>query len=307
MNEKHIILVSEMTKNYGTIRALDGVSLKIDRGIFGIIGPNGAGKTTFLKVLLGLVKLDGGSGEVLGHDIQHDSLKIRQSVGVLHERPSYPSQMTVQAYLSRVERLYNIRGNTERVLSMVNLSDASDRRIKTLSAGMLQRLGVAQSLVGNPELVFLDEPSSNLDVDGRDAVSRMILDIHNETDVSFVIASHILSDIERVCHGVAILREGRVIEAGGVHETVQRYTAKRFRILTSDPKRLITTVRQVSGVLNSQISGANIITIRIDTENISEVETMVRKSAKRLGVQVYAIERADTLEDAFRELVRDEK
>ena len=307
MSGNPIISVSNITKSFGEVRALDEVELKVYGGIFGIIGPNGAGKTTLLKILLGLLSPDSGTAEVLGYDISQDSLRIRRVIGVLHERPSYPNRMTVQTYLNRVEGLYGKRGNTEKVLKLVKLSNACDRRIGALSAGMLQRLGIAQALVGDPKLIFLDEPTSNLDVDGRDDVARMILDIYNETGVSFVIASHILSDLERVCHGVAIIRHGKVIEAGGVQETIQRYTTRRFRVVTSNPKGLVGKLELMKDILECNISGANTITIRMESENLSGISSKIHEIGEKLGIRVYAIEHADTLEDAFRELVRDEE
>jgi ABC-2 type transport system ATP-binding protein len=302
-----VISLTGITKSFGSIRALDGVSLMVNRGVFGIIGPNGAGKTTLLKIMLGLVRPDSGRGEILGYDMQQDSLRIRQRVGVLHERPAYPNRMTVGAYLTRVERLYKKNGNVERALTMVDLLGARNRRIGALSAGMLQRLGIAQSLIGEPELVFLDEPTSNLDIDGRDSVTRMIIDIHNETGVSFVISSHVLSELERVCHNIAIIRKGKVVATGGVQETIRKYTGKRYRIVASDPKGLFDIVRQLEGILNAQITGANAITIRIDSPNVSDIERRVKEAAASLDIHVYAIEKAETLEDALRELVLDEE
>lgn len=302
-----IISLSGITKSFGPTKALQEINLVINRGVFGIIGPNGAGKTTLLKIMLGLVRPDGGKGEILGYGIRQDSLKIRQRVGILHERPVYPNRMTIETYLTRVERLYKRAANTERILTMVNLLEVRERRIGALSAGMLQRLGIAQALIGEPELVFLDEPTSNLDIDGRDSVTQMIIDIHNETGVSFVISSHVLSELERVCHDIAVVRRGKVVTTGGVQETIRKYTTRRYRIVVSDPMKLIGVVQSVESILSAQITGANTITIRIDSEDVADVELRVRKAASSLNIHIYAIERAETLEDAFRELVLDEE
>jgi ABC-2 type transport system ATP-binding protein len=306
MSGTHIITLSGISKKFGDVNALEEISLDINEGISGIIGPNGAGKTTLLKIMLGLVKPDTGNGQILGYDMLHETLKIRWHIGVLHERPSYPVRMRVETYLERVERLYKKEGNTRGVLEMVNLFEARKRKIGALSAGMLQRLGIAQSLVGDPELVFLDEPTSNLDIDGRDSVARMIIDIHNQMGISFVVSSHILSELERVCHDIAVLQEGKLIASGRLQELVRKYTAKRYKIIVSDPQKLIDSVKPLKGIRNAEITGANMITVRIDSGDISTIEHKVRTAASGLNIDIYEIRQAETLEDAFREVVLSE-
>jgi ABC-2 type transport system ATP-binding protein len=161
---KEILSVSDLTKRFGDIVALDRLTLSMRHGIFGLIGPNGAGKTTLLRVLLGLIKADGGEAKVLGLDINDESFDIRRRVGVLHEHPIYPPSLTAGRYLERVSRLYDAGRDPSELLELVGLLDAKQRKIGNLSAGMRQRLGVAQALIGKPELVFLDEPTSNLDI-----------------------------------------------------------------------------------------------------------------------------------------------
>jgi len=301
-----VVSVANMTKSFRDVRALNGLDLKVKSGIFGLIGPNGAGKTTLLRILLGLIRPDKGEGRVLGLDIREDSLRIRSTVGMLHERPSYPKAMAVADYLERVGRLYRTARSPKEVLDMVGLSYASSRTIGNLSAGMHQRLGIAQALVGNPELVFLDEPTSNLDVTGRDDTVRLIVKLHQELGVSFFISSHILSELERACHNVAFISAGRIVEKGSVIETIKKHTANSFRIVTSDSRGLFKALDGKPGLRDAVITGANTITVSVDKNQLNAIKAEVERIAESLGIKIYAFEQAGTLEDAFKEIMRDE-
>jgi ABC-2 type transport system ATP-binding protein len=302
-----IIQVTDLHKRFGQVRALDGFDLEVVPGIFGLIGPNGAGKTTLLRTLLGLIRPDQGTASVLGHDSCKDSLNIRKRVGVLHERPKFPTSMTAERYLTRVGKLYGSSRKPTELLSFVGLSNASNRKVGNLSAGMHQRLGIAQALIGNPELVFLDEPTSNLDVSGRDEVIRLIISLHQELGVSFFISSHILSELERACHKVAFIRAGQVVENGAVLDIIDEHTKYRFRIVTSDSKSLFGALKEVSGIVDAIVSGANTISVTVEESKMEVVQTKVEELAKLLGIRVYAFEHAGTLEDAYKEVMRTEE
>ncbi|MHA2263756.1 MAG: ABC transporter ATP-binding protein, partial [Candidatus Thorarchaeota archaeon] len=159
-----VISASGLTKFFGTVLALDNFDLEVQPGIFGLIGPNGSGKTTLVRLLLDLIKPQLGSGRILGFDIQEDSLSLRRRIGILHEKVSFPKSMTVFRYLETVRKIYESDASSNDMLSKVGLRNVADRKIGNLSAGMSQRLGIAQALIGQPELVILDEPTSNLDV-----------------------------------------------------------------------------------------------------------------------------------------------
>ncbi len=150
------ISLMNLHKSFRRTRVLNDLSLDFDEGIFGLIGPNGAGKTTLLRIILGLIRPDYGSGKILGLDVIRDSSSIRSRVGVLHERQIYPRNLRALSFLSHVARIYHSSESPTRLLSLVGLQEASKRKIGHLSAGMLQRLGIAQALIGNPEIVFLD-------------------------------------------------------------------------------------------------------------------------------------------------------
>ncbi len=306
-DSESVIQITDLHKRFDRVRALDGFDLEVAPGIFGLIGPNGSGKTTLLRTLLGLISPDQGTASVLGHDIHKESLSFRKRIGVLHERPKYPRSMTAEKYLTRVGKLYDTWRKPDELLSMVGLSDAGSRKIGNLSAGMHQRLGIAQALIGNPELVFLDEPTSNLDVLGRDEVIRLIVRLHQELGVSFFISSHILSELERACHGVAFIRAGQVVEKGTVLDIVNDLTKWRFKIITSDSKALYEALKDVLELVEVSVSGANTVSVTIEEGKQKVIQTEVEEIAESLGIKVYAFEQAGTLEDAYKEVMRDEE
>ncbi|MFO7835743.1 MAG: ABC transporter ATP-binding protein [Candidatus Thorarchaeota archaeon] len=303
---KTTISVRSLVKIFVDVRALDSINLDVEPGIFGLIGPNGAGKTTLLRVLLGLIRSDGGTAKVLGLDIAESSLEIRRRIGVLHEKPAYPKSMQVIEYMNKVARIYRSNTSAEELLTNVSLDYAKNREIGNLSAGMYQRLGIAQALIGSPELVFLDEPTSNLDVTGRDDIMNLIVNLHNERDISFFVCSHILSDLERVCHQVAFIDKGKIIEKGDTRDVIEKYTSNTFRIVTSDAVRLIEAVKQIPGVKEPRVSGGSSITFTLELRGIDDIQADIENVADPLDIKLYAVEQAGNLEVAFKELAKRE-
>ncbi|MHA1638306.1 MAG: ABC transporter ATP-binding protein [Candidatus Thorarchaeota archaeon] len=300
MTKKYAVDVAKITKNFDSVKALDELVLTIEPGIFGIIGPNGAGKTTLLRILLGLIRPDSGSGQVLGIDIG-ESLKIRERIGVLHERPVFPKFMTTREYLSQVILIYDSGKDSDELLELVDLHDARNRQIGHLSAGMHQRLGIALAFAGAPELIFLDEPTSNLDVSGREQMLDLISHLYHTSGVSFVITSHILSELERVCTHVAFMNEGRALVQGATNEIIEKYTKDRYRIRCSDSYALAVRLESISGLDQIHIIGPSMISFLLRTDIIT-TRTKIEQEAESSQVHVYSIEKTATLEDAFREV-----
>jgi ABC-2 type transport system ATP-binding protein len=298
------IEVSGLKKRFRRVQALDGVDLLVEPSIFGLIGPNGAGKTTLLRILLGLSRPNSGEARVLGLDVRTQSIEIRRRIGVLHEKPLFMPAVTTLEYLQGVKRIYRSDRDPRDLLALVGLDDVYDRKIGELSAGMNQRLGIAQALIGNPELVFLDEPTSNLDVTGRDDVIRLIIDLNADSGISFFIASHILSELEKACHSAAFIREGKIIERGNVRDIIQQWTQQTFRVVCTEPKRLQRSI-QLPEITSSTISGVNTITITLGQGNIEAVKHDLDVLAETLGITIYAVEKASTLEEAYKEAVRE--
>ncbi len=299
-----VVSVRGLTKHFGDICALDSVNLEVKPGIFGFIGPNGAGKTTLLRILLGLIRPNNGSAEVLGFDTSSDSLAIRERVGVLHERPVFPGPIRVLEYVRDVVRFYGDSQSAEQLLKTVGMQDAANRRMDQLSAGMYQRIGIALAFAGNPRLIFLDEPTSNLDIESRDRMLDLIVEENKESGVSFFISSHILSELERVCHNVAFINQGRILEDGPVQELIGKYTAGRYRVRSSDANRLLNGIKGISHLDAAEIRGSTSVIISAREEHLEEVIADIRRAANSASIKVYGVEPACTLEDTFREVMR---
>jgi len=202
-------------------RVLHGISFSVRQGeIFGFVGPNGAGKTTTLKILMGLIRSSGGSASILGHDVRETA--FRKHIGFLPENPSFYDFLTGREILTFYAKLSGVSGSqrVERVatlLKWVGLTQAADSRLRTYSKGMLQRVGIAQALVHEPSVVFLDEPMSGLDPIGRVEIRDLILRLRAEGKTVFM-NTHILPDVEMVCDRVAIIVQGCIRYQGDTQE-----------------------------------------------------------------------------------------
>jgi ABC-2 type transport system ATP-binding protein len=215
----HALAVEGLEKRYGPVRALKGVDLAVEEGeLVGLLGPNGAGKSTLVKIAAGLVRPTRGHAEIAGS--RAGSRAARADLGYLAELFRFPGWYSADEVLELHQRLARSNGGAAertRLLELVALADARDRRVDGMSKGMQQRLGVAQALVGSPRLLLLDEPTSALDPVGRRTV-RLLLEELRTRGVSVLLNSHLLSEIELVCDRVAILLAGEVVAAGSPAE-----------------------------------------------------------------------------------------
>jgi len=234
-----VIEIDQLTKDYDVgfwrkrkVRALDGLSLTVNQGeIFGFLGANGAGKTTTLKLLMRLIFPSGGSARILGHDIADVSMHSR--IGYLPENPYFYDYLTALEFLNFCGQIFGF-SNTARysrskeLLQRVRLNETKwNTQLRKFSKGMLQRVGLAQALVNNPEVVFLDEPMSGLDPIGRREVRDLIASLRQEGKTVFM-CSHILSDIEVLCDRVAILKGGRLAQVGYLDELRQQVSGRNL-------------------------------------------------------------------------------
>ncbi|MBN2207413.1 MAG: ABC transporter ATP-binding protein [Candidatus Aminicenantes bacterium] len=213
------IELNDIRFRYGRVQALDGVDIHLDQGAVGLLGPNGAGKSTLLRILLGFLKPDRGEGRVLGHDIRTEQALIRRRVGYMPENDCFIPGMdavTFTAYFGELSGMprQEAMKRAHDVLFYVGLGESRYRALETYSSGMKQRLKLAQAIVHDPKLVFLDEPTSNLDPQGRREILELIRDISSKKDIQVLLSSHILSDIETICPFVVILNKGRVAAQG---------------------------------------------------------------------------------------------
>ncbi len=215
--------VKNLTFRYGKVTALAGVSLKVGQGAVGLLGPNGAGKSTLLRILLGFLTPDQGEGSVLGYDIRTGRTLIRRSVGYMPEDDCFVAGMDAVTFTTYFGELAGMprqqaMKRAHEVLFYVGLGESRYRLLDTYSAGMKQRLKLAQALVHDPKLLFLDEPTSNLDPQGRKEILELIGDVASHKNIQVLISSHILADIETLCSSVIILNKGRVAAEGRMED-----------------------------------------------------------------------------------------
>lgn len=302
---EYAIETHALAKTYkGGIHALRGVDLKVPKGCcFGLLGPNGAGKSTLVKVLLSIVRASGGSATLLGHDIR--SAAARRKVGYLPEGHRFPRYLTARGVCRYFGGLSGMHGEAlERdvvaKLELVGMADWGDTKVSKFSKGMAQRVGVAQSMLGDPDLVFLDEPTDGVDPVARQGLRQVIKEATARGATVFI-NSHLLADLEVLCDDVAILNRGEVLSHGSVSEitaAVAGVEGIRVRFRTSE---VPTTVWESLTERGASREPDDYFAVQLAGEDaISGVVDELR-AAK---VDIYAVEPVKVrLEEAFVELI----
>lgn len=299
-----VIETRDLVKNYGRVEALRGLNMEVERGVFGLVGPNAAGKSTTLKILLGLVRASGGEARVFGLDVWRDSFEIRKRVGVLHEKPRFPGWVRGLDYVEHLARLRGLREPREVAfgeLKAFGLEDACERKVGTYSAGMVQRVGLAQAFLGEPELVFLDEPTANLDPLGRAEFLDKIRERSRGFGVSVVISTHILSELERVCDAVTIVFGGVALEVGRLSDLVEKYSESVYVVESSDDRQLLSGLRKLDSVEHVwSDEGA----LKVKVRDQERLERDVVGVAHDLGVGIKRFEPVlCSLEDVYKKVL----
>jgi ABC-2 type transport system ATP-binding protein len=266
------LAVRGLAKRYGSVHALKGVDLEVGEGeLVGLLGPNGAGKSTLVKIAVGLVHPSSGDARIAGAEA--GSLAARRALGYLAELFRFPGWYSADEVLELHQRLAGSRGGAaerRRLLELVALADAADRRVDGMSKGMQQRLGVAQSLVGDPRVLILDEPTSALDPVGRRTV-RVLLEELRGRGVSVLLNSHLLSEIELVCDRVAILLAGELVAAGTPHELAR---PRGVELETDDGVRRIDGATREDAprlVAEAVSAGRRVYGVRVLTSTLEDV------------------------------------
>lgn len=231
-----IIEAHGLSKSYGAHRALIDVNLQVPPGTIGLLGPNGAGKSTFIKCLLNLETPTSGRATVLGRDIRAEHRASRERVGYSPEQDCHIPGMVGCEYVTYCGQLSGMTFNKARqraheILDLVGMGQERYRKIDTYSTGMRQRAKLAQALVHDPEVIFLDEPTNGLDPSGREHILRLIGSLWKDFGISVVMSSHLLNDVERVCDRVIIIAGGRVLE----HDSIEALKNRHRRIVELAP------------------------------------------------------------------------
>ncbi len=279
------------------VTALEQLNLSIEKGeIFGYIGPNGAGKTTTLKILMGLIFPTRGKATIFGEDIRY--MEVKKKIGFLPEGPYFYNYLTAGEFLLFYGKLFGydrlyLSKKINDLLALVELKQKKNTQLRHFSKGMLQRIGIAQALINDPELVVLDEPMSGLDPAGRGRVRDIILQLRNQGK-TILFSSHILSDVEMICDRIGILTKGKLREIGTVNSLLQE-NVKEIEIsaIHLNPEEIQNIEKIANRVVT--VTGTAIIIVS-DNQKRDEILGII--STKRGRLQ--SVEnRRDTLEDLF--------
>jgi ABC-2 type transport system ATP-binding protein len=304
----HAVEINSLTKDYEVgflrkrrVRALDGLSLTVGRcEIFGFLGANGAGKTTTLKLLMRLMYPTSGGARILGRDIGDTSMHA--AIGYLPEHPYFYDYLTARELLEYCAELFGYaraerRRRAADLLARVRLDEkAWDKQLRKFSKGMLQRVGLAQALVNDPSVVFLDEPMSGLDPVGRREVRDLIASLRT-TGTTVFLCSHILSDVEVLCDRAAVLRKGRLAHIGRLDELRETGGERPMEVVVSvnDPARLEAALDGVAGARVTATPGGARVEVPSESD-VDEVLRAVRDAGARL-VAVHPV--GNPLEELF--------
>ena len=295
-----------VSKSFGSIIALDDVNLEVTKGtVTALLGPNGAGKTTLIRILTTLLFPDSATAIVSGYDAVRDATRLRSIIGLAGQNAAVDENLTGRENLELVGRLYHIskseaKARTNRLLTKFELTEFADRRVKTYSGGMRRRLDLAASLVGNPKILFLDEPTAGLDPRSRLALWSVIKELVEE-GVTMLLTTQYLEEADHLADRMVILDHGKVIAEGTSDELKSRVGGGVLELRLGEPRELQTAVNAISGLTNGGVQGdadSGVITIPV-VDGTSILVSAIRR-LDEVGIKVSGIElRKPTLDEAF--------
>jgi len=304
----HAVRLEGLTRDFDGVRAVDHLTLAVPAGeVYGFLGPNGAGKTTTLKMLAGLIAPTEGRAWVAGEPVGpgESSLELRRRVGFLAEVPAFYPWMTGRELLVFVGEIFGLgRGaaasRAAELLTAVGLSDRGEDRIRSYSRGMRQRLGIAQALMGEPQVLFLDEPASALDPIGRREVLELIRSLKSKATI--VMSSHILDDVQRVCSWVGIMDQGRLVTEAPLEDLLRAYARPVFSLEVAEEQEVVAAALRAQPWVREVVrEGPTLRILAADPEQAQRA--MPRLLAQHGARLVEFVTVTPTLEDVFIQLV----
>jgi ABC-2 type transport system ATP-binding protein len=299
MNDPNpVIEIANLNKRFKSIVAVNDLNLKVLKGdVFGFLGPNGAGKSTTIRLLLSLISPDSGTINIFGESLKEQRKKILGKVGAIVEKPDFYNYLTGYKNLEILSKLSGAKVKRSRIyelLELVGLKGRLKSKVKTYSHGMKQRLGIAQALLHNPELIILDEPTTGLDPFGMKEIRDLIIRLSKEEKKTIFLSSHILSEIEMIANRMVIINKGTTVVEGRVKELLNSDTLNVvFEVSNVDESKSFLENTKWYNKIES-ISGSN-ITICLEQKEISEVN---KKFIER-GIAVSAVVPKRSLEEYF--------
>ncbi len=313
-----MIEVKDIVKIYGNHKAVDHLSFTLSKGkIYGFLGPNGAGKSTTMNIMTGYIAANEGTVTIDGHDIVREPEAAKKCIGYLPELPPLYSDMTVMEYLQFAAELKKVpkkdrRDQIAKIMSMTMLGDYSDRLIRNLSKGYKQRVGLAQALIGFPEVIILDEPTVGLDPQQIIEIRNLIRSLRDDHIV--ILSSHILSEVNEVCDYVMIISHGKLVEEGAPDELEEKFSGSEHIKMS-----ILGTSAQIRGVLAGipKLSDITIsdekdsqggVLVDVTNTGTDDIRADIARALAGVGLPVLSMETVKTtLEDVFLEVTGDDK
>jgi ABC-2 type transport system ATP-binding protein len=311
-----LIEVQDLTKAYGSVTAVDHVSFNVNKGeILGFLGPNGAGKTTTMRILVGFMPATSGTARIGGFDVFNDSLEVRRRIGYLPEAPPVYPDMSVEAYLAFVARIKNVPAEKRaslitEVLQKTSIADKRHELIKRLSRGYKQRVGIAQALVHDPDVIILDEPTVGLDPKQIIEVRNLIKSLAGTHTI--ILSTHILPEVSMTCDRVVIINKGKIAAVDTPQNlTTQLKGGQRIRLEVGAPEApLREALGQVAGTRRVQLEGAHSeghLTVNIEAAPGKDIRSEIAAKVIEKGWPLFELRGVSlSLEDIFLQLTTDD-
>ena len=289
-----LLEIKHLEKSFGSFKAVNDISLHVNKGdIYGFLGPNGAGKSTTLRMVLGLIKPNKGEILISNKSIEGNGRKFLNNIGALIEKPDFYKNLSALDNLKILFKMSQLKNKNRisEVLNEVNLWDKRNQKVGGYSQGMKQRLGIAQTLLHQPSLIILDEPSNGLDPQGQAAMRNLILRINKEMGITIIISSHILSEIEKIANRMVVINKGHKILEGNVKELMAKELLKvNFKTESLEDLSDLLSNKKI----DFEVRNKNIIAL-INEENIPLVIEDIVKN----NISILEVRQMRTLEELF--------
>jgi ABC-2 type transport system ATP-binding protein len=289
------VQTENFAKCYGSVVAVSGLTLSVREGeVFGLLGPNGAGKSTTLYALCGLIPPTSGSISLFGKDLRRNFLEVMARVGVMVERPSFYNHLSAKRNLQLLARLARKEVTVDRALDRVGLLHLGGRRVGAMSHGMRQRLGLAQALLTEPDLLILDEPTGGMDVESTQEILRLLRFLADEAKVTIIFSSHMLHEVETLCDRVAIMNQGRLLACEETDRLIS-YDTSKADVLLDAPEAAAKRLKEQPWVESVTVQPGR-VSVALNGASIHQLTTFLIGAGYRIsGI----LPRRRTLQDYF--------
>jgi len=292
------IEAQSVTKYYNKFKAVDNLSFTVEEGdIYGFLGPNGSGKSTTIRMILSLIKPTSGEIKLFGKTITSGKNMTLNRIGALVEKPDFYNYLTARKNLEILGKLSGVSELNKRideVLDIVGLADRKHSRVRTFSQGMKQRLGIAQTILHNPDLIILDEPTNGLDPQGQKEIRDLILGLKQEKNITILISSHLLHEIEMIASRMIIINKGRAIIEGNVHELLKE-SEQQVTLTVDNPEETLRMINESQWKNSLDGKDREKFFLKITRENIPVLAAYLAQK----GALISSIEPIRSLEDYF--------